>query len=494
MIARELVTKLGFSIDFKKFEQYKKLQDQFKPKIDVDKISTFGLGNDVIKRFSELKKGYIQEVAYKQELSNLGKDERTEILAFNKLEKQAIKEVTKEKQLQYREIAKLQSAQIAEQQRALTGMKRSVGSFGIYARRLALGVVGFGGLGISGAFRDFEAQKKGEKTKSGVLFNSRQMQEMTKLHNSLTKIQKTGARLRNQFMFELSPALNENLMMFNKWFDQNHEGIGKVTGQVFQGAIRGISGITAVLKPVVTTTNDIVEGTIGWKNATTLAVGAYTGYKTINGISSIYTWLKGSNVEAGKLNTSLKAISVIAKTLKAVGLAAIAEDIFTFFQGGDSITGRIVNPWKNRSDGFDKWKEKDKVDSEALRARMQGLFMNHLGLGFDPAMFSLLGKKFNAETIKPPKYILDFNKQEQDKQVGALYSGYAGDFMQSIAKPNVSKSVVMNSPITINIENHGGANTSNNDANNIVAIVKREIESKIIQLEQQEMNAIGVYH
>ena len=151
------------------------------------------------------------------------------------------------------------------------------------------------------------------------------------------------------------------------------------------------------------------------------------------------------------------------------GIALVLEDIFVYFEGGSSITGRLVE-WCKQSEEFrDIW-EGIKTVFDVVKFSLKGLKML-----WDEVILPILNKISETEwlmkIIKEMSYIL--NPLAQLGRVRKEFDAYTRD---EVAAPNTSTISTGDVNVTTTV-NMNGTNDSREDGRVIADTVSTEVES-----------------
>ncbi|MGI4775343.1 MAG: hypothetical protein ACRYE9_00150 [Janthinobacterium lividum] len=352
MIARELLVKLGFNIDTTKFEQFKAMSDSVKAKMaSVQKAANSPLSPDVKAAFQKLS-------SYNTELKSLSSQERKRVLELNRIEKQAISEVTQAQRQKHRELKVLEESAMQRQRRAREGLQNLIKSGQRIAKNVALvtGVASAGfALSLKNTLNDvknFKTQKyHGEKTNSK--FDKGQLKAVDEFNGALKDTKAIITEIRNSFVISLLPVITEVTKRFQGWLKANKELI-KIK------LISIVSNISEALKELISTTNSVVSMLGSWQRVLHVVKLGIAGLGIYKFSQSLYlVWqnlgLVKTALSAGLNFKSLfSPVTLISAAL--VGLFLVLEDFYVFSKGGKSVIGDIVSSdmWKTMEQNIKK--------------------------------------------------------------------------------------------------------------------------------------------
>jgi len=388
MIVRELITKLGFNIDMSKFEEFKKMADNVKANVEsLQQKFQVSLTPEVNAVFQQLK-------AYHDEVQGLTKEERADVLAMNRLEKQAIKEVAQAEREKHKEIKALEKEatqaerekykemkaletdamrQRRQNQQELVSMIKSIQragkAFTVFSASVSAGFM----LSLKGTLKDVDNYKTqsgdGEK-KTNSIFSGNQLKIVDDFNKSFEKTKDTITELRNSFVIEMLPTFKPIIDEFRAWVNINKEFIKQKFKSVILGIGSVISGVAKVVKYVT-------EAFGGWGQILNvvkvglIATGIFKLSKTLfevgAGVRFVLSSLGGFSI------TSLfSPITLMAAAF--TGLLFVLDDLWVFSKGGKSMIGDIVN-----SEGWKEFKKTIDGITESINNLLES-FGNFLGI------------------------------------------------------------------------------------------------------------------
>jgi hypothetical protein len=332
MIARELLVKLGFDIDETKFSRFIKMSDDLKSRMTGLKNSVATrLNAEAIQPNNSFTKKFAQAKAYADELKALTPAERSEIKLLNKLESDEIKE-------------RLREVKTRQQERR----KASLAKVGTLANKIAVisaAATGIFALNTRSTLKDVEQFKKTGTTDSGNTFSKDQVKTVDNFNRSLKSLKYTSKEIRNSFIIDLLPPLNEVIIEFRGWIESNKELIRTKLKGVISGVSQAFSFLLPVLKRLFDILNAIIEPTLGWKNLITALIGI-----------GLIAWIAGVTTKVWGLVASFWALvaNPVGLTIAAIAAALVllADEIYMTIQGGDTLINRFLDTpvWK----GFKK--------------------------------------------------------------------------------------------------------------------------------------------
>ena len=317
MIARELLVKLGFDIDSTKL-------DKFNASIDNTKRKMIATRASIISNFAPEVSAEIKKInAYNRDLKSLSPTERAEVLNLNKIENQAIREVTKTKKAELKEQENLDK-EAAQKEKNLQkvkqrDLKNSMASMASIGRKFAIVgasiTAGFG-LSIRSTLKDAANFKEGKSLSS---FDKSQIATVDSFNRALNDTQSTVANLRNSFTIALLPAIEKTLKIFNAWVQKNKARILEKLKKIVDGLSKAFEILSSVIGQLVSAIDFAVEKTVGWEVAISsiLVLGASAWFLSL--ASSVLAAARAFKVLAA---TSLIGpfVSVITN-IRTIGLA-----------------------------------------------------------------------------------------------------------------------------------------------------------------------------
>ena len=424
MIARELLIKLGFDIDENKLNKFSSMVENTKNKMT-------GLKENVAERLSASDIKFTQMKAYREELANLSKEERNEILELNKLEKQAINEVRKEERQSHLE----KQQQLREEQRLEARNRFASWRSGIItaSRRVALAgaaITGGFGLALRSTLKDVDSYKKGEN-ENGSSFSPRQIAEVDKFNASLKTTASIARDLRNSFVIDMLPAVNEVVLSFKRWMVINKDLIqGKL-----KGAIETATDVFKLLVPIISRIIGIfdmlISATVGWKYLITAVIGIGIAVWFAGVASSI--WAAVIAFRAFTVAMLSNPITAIITAILAV-LALLVDEIWVTIDGGDSLINRFL-----KTDAWEFCKDRINEVVEALKFMWEWIIKAKDGL------LSLPNKtwKLGVELKDDIKDFFDIDKRIKNMDLPA---GYIPKSAKVFSMPSYSPEELATSP------------------------------------------------
>lgn len=485
MIARELLIKLGFDIDESKLNKFSQVVDDTKNKMT-------GLRENVAERLGVSDIKFAQMKAYREELANFSKEERNEILELNKLEKQAINEARKEERQKHLE----KQQQLKEEQRLESRNRFASWRSGIItaSRRVALAgaaITGGFGLALRSTLKDVDSYKKGEN-ENGSSFSPRQIAEVDKFNASLKTTASIARNLRNSFVIDMLPVVNEVVESFKEWMIANKD--------LLKGAIETATDVFKLLVPIIGRIIGIfdmlISATVGWKYLITAVIGV-----------GLAVWFAGvaSSIWAAVIAFRAFTVAMLSNPITAIITAIIAvlvllvDEIYVTIKGGDSLINRFL-----KSDAWEFCKDRINEVVEALKFMWEWIIKAKDGL------LSLPNKtwKLGVELKDNIKDFFDIEKRIKSMDLPA---GYIPKSAKVFSMPSYSPEELATSPSIMHStnqkNNHNNitqknsfnmnitvpVGTSQEQAKVITDLVKRELEKHQEFETEKLLAAIGAY-
>ena len=493
MIARELLVKLGFNIDAAKFAQFNIMSEDVKAKMSsVQKAVSSSLSPDVREAFKKLS-------AYNQELKVINGDERKDILELNRLEKQAIKQVTQSHRQQHKELEALEKARLARIQKNREEFQGLVKGIGNIAKGITLvtGAVSAGfALSLKSTLDDvkaFKGQKfHGEKTTSK--FDKGQLKAVDEFNSSFDETKRIIAEVRNSFVIGLLPVISEVSKKFQGWVKLNRELINSKLKSAINGITQGIKGLSLVV-------GNVTNALGGWQkilSAVKVGIAGLAIYKFAGGLFSVYQNLKlVKTVLSASLNFKALFSPITMISAALTGLFLVLEDFYVFSKGGKSVIGDIVN-----SDSWKKFKEHVESVTRPIEKLLEtlGMLENKKAPLLEKTTAGGLkifkvqeGEERNKflSSMRTKSTILN---SDQETGAGRLRDLNINDnFKRFEPSPRmyepriVKSSPTFNTTLTINVPQ----GTTRSQAEDITRLVRSEIEKAQVYSYEKMLNAVG---
>jgi hypothetical protein len=522
MIARELLITLGFDIDESKLNKFSRVVDnaknkmtslrenvagklgvslkpdkyKFAPMEEYDKsrmndtksqLNKTSLSTDT--KFAELK-------AYREELAVFSKEERDDILLLNKLEKQAINEARKEERQKHLE----KQRQLKEEQRLESRNRFASWRSGMItaSRRVALAgaaIMGGFGLALRSTLKDVDSYKKGEN-ENGSTFTPKQIAEVDKFNASLKTTASIARDLRNSFVIDMLPAVNEIVLSFKRWMVINKDLIqGKL-----KGAIETATDVFKLLVPIIGRIIGIfdmlISATVGWKYLITAIIGVGLAVWFAGVASSI--WAAVIAFRAFTVAMLTNPITAIITAILAV-LALLIDEIYVTIEGGDSLINRFL-----KSDAWGICENYINTVVEALKNMWEWIIKAKDGLLSLPSKTWKLGvelkddikdffdidkriKNMDSPSGYIPSGVKVFSMPSYSPEELAVSSNRASNINNKTNNNNITQKNSFNMNITVPV------GTSQEQARGITDLVKAELEKHQEFETEKTLVAIGAY-
>jgi hypothetical protein len=526
MIARELLIRLGFDIDESNLNKVSRVVDDVKnkmtglemPKIIGDaqrKIANFK--QEIASKHAEFLRDDTDDVTWlmnKDELKSLKQLEKEAIKEVKQAEKQKhlekqqqIKEEQRAKRLQLREEQKAEKQKSLERQRQLREEQRleTRNRFASWrsgmitaSRKIAIAgaaIMGGFGLGLRSTLKDVDSYKKGEN-ENGSTFTPKQIAEVDKFNASLKTTAAITREIRNSFVIDMLPAVNEVVLSFKQWMIVNKDLIG---GKL-KKAIETVTDVFKLLVPIISRIIGIfdmlVSATVGWKYLITAVIGI-----------GLAVWFAGvaSSIWATVIAFRAFAVAILANPLTLVITAIIAvlvlliDEIYVTIEGGDSLINRFL-----KSDAWEFCKDRINEVVEALKFMWEWIIKAKDGL------LSLPNKtwKLGVELKDNIKDFFDIEKRIKNMDLPA---GHPPLGAKVFSMPSYSPEELATSPSIMhstNLKKHHNNITQKNSFNMnitvpvgtsaeqakvITDLVKRELEKHQEFETEKTLAAIGAY-
>lgn len=477
MIARELLVKLGFDIDEAKYARFMKMSDNLKTKAQ-------GIGKNIIPPIVQevvqktkaqgIGKKFAVQKAYMEELRGMSPAERSEVKLLNKLEKEEVRDRLKEVRAREKERKAVRLNQLGTLSRKIALMSAAVG--GMFA------------LNTKGTLNDVADYKKTGTTKSGNVFSNSQVKTVDTFNRSLKSLNYSVKEIRNSFVIDLLPPLNEMLVEFKTWIESNRELIKTKLKETITGIASAFKFFLGVAKGVFSILNAIIEPTIGWKNLITAIVGI-----------GFATWFAGVAARVWGLvsvfRTLVKTPVLWLITAIIGGLALLVDEIMVTIRGGDSLINDFL-----KSEAWDYcinklgtvWDLLKKVGkamlpsaethAEVMEATSQQLLDT---MKKNPKYANAKFIDMKDYKVKPTPFL---NRVESNK-------GFDGSFLNSNSVMNTTNrnSQSINQRNNFNITVNTPVGTSQEQSKFIVNLVQKELQKSFSYQNEDALNGLGVY-
>jgi hypothetical protein len=522
MIARELLIKLGFDIDESKLNKFSRLVEdakgkminlkhsvagklgtslksdkyKFSPMEEYDKSIISDTKNQLTKSSSSTNTKFAELKAYRDELLSFSKEERKELLELNKLEKVAINEARREERQKHLE----KQRQLKEEQRLEARNRFASWRSGIItaSRRVALAgaaITGGFGLALRSTLKDVDSYKKGEN-ENGSTFSPRQIAEVDKFNASLKTTASIARNLRNSFVIDMLPAVNEVVESFKEWMIANKDLIqGKLKGAI-QTATDVLKLLAPIIGRIIGIFDMLISATVGWKYLITAVIGI-----------GIAVWFAGvaSSIWAAVIAFRAFTVAMLSNPITAIITAIIAalvllvDEIYVTIKGGDSLINRFL-----KSDAWGICENYINTVTEALKNMWEWLIKVKDGLLSLPSKTLKLGVELK-DNIKDffdiekriknmdlpagyiPKSAKVFSMPSYSPEELASSSSIMHSTNQKTNNNNITQKNSFNMNITVPV------GTSAEQAKVITDLVKAELEKHQEFETEKTLAAIGAY-
>jgi len=498
MIVRELVAKLGFDIDTSKLDKFKRMVDSAKSKIDsLQSGFKDSVSPEVQARIASI-------TAYRNELKELSTSERKEVLELNAIEKQALSEVSRMERQRHQETI----ARIRGQRQALKEFGSAARDIGRKTTFITAAITGGFGAALKGSISDANKQKKGEKVNSPM--SLAQLQAIARFNTIIDATKTNITEIRNAFVVEMLPALQEFLIPLNEWFKLNKELVKQRLKSTVEALGKAFSAVARIITKIVSALDPLIEKTTGW--------GVVIAGLMMIGVIG---WLASFASSVMVVGTAIKALTVamwgflrtpfgLIVTGITAALALLVDEIYTTIKGGDSLINRFLNSpyWQFCKDRIDDVSEALK-SLFSLSSEVAGFLNPMKQLESIKAMSKQLYSKLSGSKVKlfselsPPEGLNQlkteinglkvFSSGEGNKRLKEFRNFEPRQTAISTLSgksPQANKIEQKNSfAMTINVPK----GTTGEQAKDISKIVEKEVGKQITYHNEKMLNAVGVY-
>lgn len=239
-------------------------------------------------------------------------------------------------------------------------------------------------------------EEMGDKAQElGLVFSKEGIQSSVHFEESLKELTAAFTGIRNLVGTELLPVFTDIIEQTSKWMHENRELIKTGLLGFVKGSAKFLKDFFQVAKTVVSAMADYIRIFGGAEKVTRLFVGAIalmSGVSILFGIGKLIQAVYGLAVAFTTADaTALLIPLAIGAAIAAIFL--IIDDLINFFEGNDSVTGRIVAAFKGMFPILKKyWSDFALYVYDALTKPLQ------MFLSFLKDTLSLVGK------ILPDKY------------------------------------------------------------------------------------------
>lgn len=262
----------------------------------------------------------------------------------------------------------------------------------------------------------------------GLVMSEEDVEAAGEFAKGMERIHAVGESLRRDLAMPLIEALNPMLESLTEWLKNNRELIKLKITEWAQKLAHFVEVLGKMIQIAVKAGSFLVEN---WKILAVLGVALATVLElqaiALGGIEAGYIAAGISAVIAGAEAAAAWLAAAAPVVIMAALLAAIvlvAEDVYTFLKGGDSLIGRIGPAWTKFLDDFTKPHEGDNWFQDMLRSFLR-FFMD-----IDQGWGNLVKdwKKLIGEFV-------EWVKQKVSEVPGAIKSTLLGNAAGAVAGP-----------------------------------------------------------
>lgn len=518
--------KVGLNVDDKKLHSFKKqveavkarisnVQGKFALKFSLDSLNNIDSKIKSTKaQMIELRKQINHRMypeidtkalaTYRKELASLTKEQRKEVEALNKAEKDATRDQLKLLRAKYAQIQAVNN-KLNETQRkfreAARIAKSAHSTFSRFFTRFAAIGIGSGLLAIRSTLKDAKDFKAGGG-KTNNYFSPEQLGTVHRFNVSLLQLKKTLGELRNKFVVGLLPAFKDNIDALNNWLLKNKELINTKISKFLETLTTAFKALTAVGKTIFAVLNPIVDLIGGWG----VVLSGFIGAGILSWLVRLALFLKSAGTAIAVFSTAIRALTValvsnpIVALITAItaALVLIADEFIVTAKGGDSLINRFGGLKKIGESFIETLKEmwhwlvkvgEDMLDFTGITA------LKELVTGSDKQKPEQPSHSILAKALVPN--ISEYGKLDTTRSINERFkfTPPSYNYHNSLAKNNNAKTInhTNNSKPTFNFNINVPSGTSEEQSRVITKEVRKQIQSELDWHNEKTKNAIGSF-
>jgi hypothetical protein len=308
-------------------------------------------------------------------------------------------------------------------------------------------------------------QLRQEAHDMGVVLDEETLKASEEFNQSLERAESAMAGVRNIVGAALLPSLTKLAVAFGNWVSQNRQLIALKINQLFEGTARFLKIIWTVSTSLFATFKGLVDVFGGFEKvaiAAGIAMGLFAAASVLASIGEMAMGVMALTEAITLANLSALAIPIlIGAAVVAIGL--VIEDIIGYFQGRDSVTGIIVDKFKEMFGWLeDKFQSAGAIWQGAIWAVLTPIRAMILLLRTAGEIWNDITGKANGSGVHSLTDTLGELFSPQDASL-------AGAFGMG-KRPTLSNDVGVN-PQTTPFYQSGGGNSSQQQTNHITAPV-----------------------
>ena len=208
--------------------------------------------------------------------------------------------------------------------------------------------------------REGIAELRAEAHRLGVVLSNEDAAAAEEFGDTMLRARQIVTGFRNQAGLALMPVLTDLVERFGEWVENNRDLIRQRIRQFMEGLIRTVEDMARTIGDLVDTVKDIVDEMGGWEavinqvKAALLVMVTYQAVQMImTGVTALRALAAGFRAAgiAGMIAAGQAFLIPALIALLIVGIGILAEDLYRFFKGQDSLIGQWVDAWAE-SDGL----------------------------------------------------------------------------------------------------------------------------------------------
>lgn len=243
------------------------------------------------------------------------------------------------------------NGEMKTQEELLTDTAKAVAAATTEQEKLAIATAVYGRSGAE-LLPLLEAGEEGidalrqQAVELGYVMSEEATEASEAFNDSLTDLKAIATGLRNDIGEALLPVMTEAVEKFRDWYLANKEVIAQRLDLYVGYIVSGIEWLVSAAEIL----NSIVQATFGsWLPVIVAIIGAVSALVALFALPTIISAL--SSIAAGISAVASIGLPVIAAVVAIVAtligyfvaLGLVLQDVWTYFQGGDSVVGRLID-------------------------------------------------------------------------------------------------------------------------------------------------------
>lgn len=148
---------------------------------------------------------------------------------------------------------------------------------------------------------------------------------------------------------DLIPVARDILSDFVEWISVNREFIKENIIQTVRSTVSVLKSFWEVVSAVWKVVDGVVTSFMSWTTAIKLVIGSFAAFNLFRIIKAVVTLVSAFGGLSGIFGTIIAVVKSVLfwKAALAVAIAALAQDIYMWVTGGESLIGRFLGPWED---------------------------------------------------------------------------------------------------------------------------------------------------